>query len=96
MQWPSEMIVYILTYIFISFISATTESAEVVWGVLYLSLTVVDVPRNTAVIVAFLLALYQEHQLLPADAIVLHLACANLLVVGVCCLLETLASFPQP
>ncbi|XP_041745205.1 olfactory receptor class A-like protein 1 [Coregonus clupeaformis] len=69
------------------------ESEEVVRGMLYLFLTVVGVPGNTAVIVAFLLALYQEHQLLPADAIVLHLACANLLVVGVRCLLETLATF---
>ncbi|XP_035633460.1 olfactory receptor class A-like protein 1 [Oncorhynchus keta] len=69
------------------------ESEEVVRGMLYLSLTVVGVPGNIAVIVAFLLARYQEHQLLPADAIVLHLACANLLVVSVRCLLETLATF---
>ncbi|KAM9859299.1 olfactory receptor class A related 2 [Aulostomus maculatus] len=61
-------------------------------GMLYLSLTVVGVPGNIVVILAFLLLLYQENQLLPADAIVLHLACANLLVVGVRCLLETLAS----
>lgn len=62
-------------------------------GMLYLSLTVVGVPGNTAVILAFLLLLYHESRLLPADIIVLHLACANLLVVGVRCLLETLASF---
>uniref|UniRef100_UPI003AADE06A olfactory receptor class A related 2 n=1 Tax=Centroberyx gerrardi TaxID=166262 RepID=UPI003AADE06A len=68
-------------------------SEEFVRGMLYLSLTVVGVPGNTAVILAFLLALYQENRLLPADAIILHLACVNLLVVGVRCLLETLASF---
>ncbi|XP_070707638.1 olfactory receptor class A related 2 [Pempheris klunzingeri] len=68
-------------------------SEEFVRGMLYLSLTVVGVPGNIAVILAFLLLLYQEKLLLPADAIVLHLACANLLVVGVRCLLETLASF---
>lgn len=68
-------------------------SEEFVRGMLYLSLTAVGVPGNTAVILAFLLLLYNENQLLPADAIVLHLACANLLVVGVRCLLETLASF---
>lgn len=69
------------------------QSAEFVRGMLYLSLTVVGVPGNAAVILAFLLLLYQESRLLPADAIVLHLACANLLVVGVRCLLEFLASF---
>ncbi|KAM7401739.1 hypothetical protein PAMP_017033 [Pampus punctatissimus] len=68
-------------------------SEEFVRGMLYLSLTVVGVPGNTAVIVAFFLLLYYENRLLPADAIVLHLACVNLLVVGVRCLLETLASF---
>ncbi|XP_070849982.1 olfactory receptor class A related 2 [Chaetodon trifascialis] len=68
-------------------------SDEFVRGMLYLSLTVVGVPGNTAVILAFLLLLYQENQLLPADAIILHLARVNLLVVGVRCLLETLASF---
>ncbi|XP_072308976.1 olfactory receptor class A related 2 [Eucyclogobius newberryi] len=62
-------------------------------SMLYLSLTVVGVPGNVAVIMAFLLLLYRENRLLPADAIVLHLACANLLVVGVRCLLETLESF---
>ncbi|XP_049430254.1 olfactory receptor class A-like protein 1 [Epinephelus fuscoguttatus] len=62
-------------------------------GMLYLSLTVVGVPGNATVILAFLLLLYQENRLLPADAIILHLACVNLLVVGVRCLLETLASF---
>nr|XP_019952173.1 PREDICTED: vomeronasal type-1 receptor 3-like [Paralichthys olivaceus]XP_019952174.1 PREDICTED: vomeronasal type-1 receptor 3-like [Paralichthys olivaceus] len=69
-------------------------SSEVfVRGMLYLSLTVIGVPGNTAVILAFLLLLHQENRLLPADAIVLHLACMNLLVVGVRCLLETLVSF---
>ncbi|XP_035518188.1 olfactory receptor class A-like protein 1 [Morone saxatilis] len=68
-------------------------SVEFVRGMLYVSLTVVGVPGNAAVILAFLLLLYQENRLLPADAIVLHLACANLMVVGVRCLLETLASF---
>uniref|UniRef100_A0A3Q1C3L5 Vomeronasal type-1 receptor n=1 Tax=Amphiprion ocellaris TaxID=80972 RepID=A0A3Q1C3L5_AMPOC len=67
-------------------------SEEFVRGMLYLSLTVMGVPGNTAVIVAFLLLLHQESRLLAADAIVLHLACANLLVVGIRCLLETLAS----
>ena len=62
-------------------------------GLLYLSLTAVGLPGNVAVIAAFLLAYHQERRLLPADAIVLHLACANLLVVGVRCLLEVLASF---
>ncbi|XP_024915927.1 olfactory receptor class A related 2 [Cynoglossus semilaevis] len=65
-------------------------------GMLYLSLTVVGVPGNSAVILAFLLLLHKENRLLPADAIVLHLACANLLVVAVRCLLETLASFHLP
>ncbi|GAA6216836.1 vomeronasal type-1 receptor 1-like [Lates japonicus] len=68
-------------------------SEEFVRGMLYLSLTIVGVPGNTAVILAFLLLLHQESRLLPADAIVLHLASVNLLVVGVRCLLETLASF---
>ncbi|XP_008278529.1 olfactory receptor class A related 2 [Stegastes partitus] len=67
-------------------------SEEFVRGMLYLSLTVVGVPGNTAVIVAFLILFYQERRLLAADAIVLHLACANLLVVAIRCLLETLAS----
>ncbi|XP_071350160.1 olfactory receptor class A related 2 [Trachinotus anak] len=69
------------------------SSEQFVRGMLYLSLTVVGVPGNTAVILAFLLLLHRENRLLPADAIILHLACANLLVVGVRCLLETLASF---
>lgn len=58
-----------------------------------MSLTVVGVPSNTVVILALLLLLFQENQLLPADAIILHLACTNLLVVGVRCFLVTLASF---
>uniref|UniRef100_A0A8C5CLR6 Vomeronasal type-1 receptor n=1 Tax=Gadus morhua TaxID=8049 RepID=A0A8C5CLR6_GADMO len=62
-------------------------------AMLYLTLTVVGVPGNLAVIWAFLLALHQERRLLPADTILLHLASVNLLVVGVRCLLETLASF---
>lgn len=69
------------------------QSDKFVRGMLYLSLTVVGVPGNAAVILAFLLLLYQENRLLPVDAIVLHLASVNLLVVGVRCLLETLASF---
>ncbi|KAM8867028.1 olfactory receptor class A related 2 [Synchiropus picturatus] len=59
---------------------------------LYLSLTVVGVPGNTVVILSLLLLLYQKNQLLPAETIMLHLACVNLLVVGVRCLAETLAS----
>lgn len=74
-------------------VSAGMPSEEFTRGFLYLSLTVVGVPSNTAVILALLLLLYQENRLLPADAIVLHLACTNLLVVGVRCLLVTLASF---
>ncbi|XP_034023539.1 olfactory receptor class A-like protein 1 [Thalassophryne amazonica] len=68
-------------------------SEEFVRGMLYVSLTVVGIPGNSAVVLAFLLLLHQESRLLPADAIVLHLACANLLVVVVRCLLETIASF---
>ncbi|XP_078103634.1 olfactory receptor class A related 2 [Sander vitreus] len=68
-------------------------SEEFVRGMLYLFLTVVGVPGNASIILAFLLLLYQENRLHPADVIVLHLACVNLLVVGVRCLLETLASF---
>ncbi|XP_038147159.1 olfactory receptor class A-like protein 1 [Cyprinodon tularosa] len=70
-------------------------SDKSVRGMLFLSLTVVGVPGNIAVIVAFLLLIRQESLLLAADAIVLHLACANLLVVLVRCLLEMLASFRQ-
>ncbi|KAL6464229.1 hypothetical protein MHYP_G00265460 [Metynnis hypsauchen] len=62
-------------------------------GLLYLSLAVFGVPGNCAVISAFLLALHRKGHLLPADAIVLHLASTNLLVVGVRCVLETLATF---
>lgn len=69
------------------------SSEEFTRGFLSLSLTVVGVPSNTAVILALLLLLYEENRLLPADAIVLHLACTNLLVVGVRCLLVGLASF---
>ncbi|XP_037106849.1 olfactory receptor class A-like protein 1 [Syngnathus acus] len=68
-------------------------SEELVRGMLYLSLSAVGVPGNLTVILAFLSAHYQDKRLLPADAIVLHLACVNLMVVGVRCLLETLASF---
>ena len=56
-------------------------------GMLYMSLTVVGVPGIIAVITVFFLLLFQENRLFPADAIVLHLACANLLVVGVRCLI---------
>ncbi|KAA0711695.1 Vomeronasal type-1 receptor 97 [Triplophysa tibetana] len=62
-------------------------------GMLFLSLTVMGVLGNGAVICAFLLAMYREGRLLPADAIVLHLASTNLMVVGVRCLLEVLATF---
>ncbi|KAM6927254.1 olfactory receptor class A related 2 [Xenentodon cancila] len=68
-------------------------SEEFVRGMLYLSLTVVGVPGNAAVIVAFLLLIYEDNCLLAADAIVLHLACVNLVLVLVRCLLEALASF---
>ncbi|XP_074525068.1 olfactory receptor class A related 2 [Halichoeres trimaculatus] len=68
-------------------------SEEFIRGMLYMSLTVVGVPGNSAVILAFLLLLYKENTLLPADVIVLHLACVNFLVVGIRCLLETIASF---
>nr|XP_061814079.1 olfactory receptor class A-like protein 1 [Nerophis lumbriciformis] len=68
-------------------------SEELVRGMLYLSLTAVGIPGNLAVILAFLLVLYHDNRLLAADAIVLHLACVNLNVVAVRCLLETLASF---
>lgn len=72
---------------------AGMQSDLFVRGMLYLFLTVVGVPGNAAIILAFLLLLYQEKQLFLADAIVLHLASINLLVVGVRSLLETLASF---
>ncbi|XP_072522631.1 olfactory receptor class A related 2 [Salminus brasiliensis] len=62
-------------------------------GLLYLFLPMFGIPGNCTVIWAFLRALHQEGSLLPADAIVLHLACANLLVVGVRCVFETLANF---
>ncbi|XP_015463190.2 olfactory receptor class A-like protein 1 [Astyanax mexicanus] len=62
-------------------------------GLLYLFLPVFGVPGNCAVIWAFLLALRQEGTLLPADAIVLHLACANLLVVSCRCVFEVFANF---
>jgi len=68
-------------------------SEEFVRGMLYLSLTIVGVPGNATVIMAFLLLIYEEKRLLAADAIILHLACTNLLVVVVRCLLESLASF---
>ncbi|XP_061076695.1 olfactory receptor class A-like protein 1 [Conger conger] len=69
------------------------ESDMLTRGLLYLFLMVVGVPGNSTVIWAFLHLGYSERKLLPADAIVLHLACVNLLVVGVRCLLETLATF---
>lgn len=62
-------------------------------GLLYLSLAVAGIPGNIAVIYAFLMALHQERRLLTADAIVLHLALANLLVVAVRCVLEVFATF---
>lgn len=75
---------------------ADMPSEEFVRGMLYMSLTVVGVPGNSTVILAFLLLLCQEKTLLPADAIVLHLACVNFLVVCIRCLLETIASFHLP
>lgn len=62
-------------------------------GLLYLFLAVAGIPGNIAVIYAFLRALHQERRLLTADAIVLHLALANLLVVAVRCVLEVFATF---
>ncbi|XP_067253126.1 olfactory receptor class A related 2 [Chanodichthys erythropterus] len=62
-------------------------------GLLFLSLAVTGVPGNTIVICAFLSLAYHEGRLSPADAIVLHLASANLAVVAVRCLLEVLATF---
>ncbi|KAI5093742.1 olfactory receptor class A related 2 [Silurus meridionalis] len=62
-------------------------------GLLYLSLAVAGIPGNLAVIYAFLAALHHERRLFTADAIVLHLALANLLVVGVRCVLEVVATF---
>ncbi|XP_077428894.1 olfactory receptor class A related 2 [Vanacampus margaritifer] len=68
-------------------------SEVLVRGMLYLSLSAVGVPGNLVVITAFLSVLYQDKRLLTADAIVLHLACVNLMVVAARCLPETLASF---
>ncbi|XP_029006407.1 olfactory receptor class A-like protein 1 [Betta splendens] len=69
------------------------SSEDLTRGLLYLSLTVVGVPGNAAVVLALLLLLHRRRRLLPPDAILLHLACSNLLVVGVRCLLVTVASF---
>lgn len=77
----------------ILFLSAGMTSDKLVRAMLFLSLTVIGVPGNIVVIVAFVLVIHQESWLLAADVIVLHLACANLLVVLVRCLLEMLASF---
>lgn len=74
-------------------ISTGMQSTQFVRGVLYLSLTVVGAPGNTCVILAYLILLYKENQLLPADVIILHLACANLVLVVGRCLPEFLASF---
>ncbi|XP_054640797.1 olfactory receptor class A-like protein 1 [Dunckerocampus dactyliophorus] len=68
-------------------------SEEFIRGMLYLSLTVVGIPGNTAIILAFVSVLHWDNRLLAADVIVLHLAFVNLLVVTMRCLLETLASF---
>ncbi|XP_051764039.1 olfactory receptor class A-like protein 1 [Ctenopharyngodon idella] len=62
-------------------------------GLLFLSLAVTGVPGNAVVICAFLSLAYHDGHLSPADAIVLHLASANLAVVAVRCLLEVLATF---
>lgn len=69
------------------------NSDAVTRGLLFLSLTAAGVPGNAAVIFAFISAAFHEGRLSPADAIVLHLASANLMVVGIRCLLEVLASF---
>lgn len=69
------------------------ESEMTTRGIFYLSLTVLGVPGNSVVIWAFVQLSFCAGHLLPADAIVLHLAFANLMVVGVRCLLETLATF---
>lgn len=74
-------------------ISTGMRSVEFFRGILYLSLTVVGAPGNSCVILAYLILLYQENRLLPADVIILHLACTNLLVVVARCLLEFLVSF---
>lgn len=71
------------------------ESEILVRGLLYVSLTVLNVPGNSIVICAFLHLAYHERHLMPADNIVLHLASANLMV-GVRCLLESLATFKIP
>ncbi|NP_001091865.1 olfactory receptor class A related 2 [Danio rerio] len=65
----------------------------VIRGLLFLSLVLVGVPGNTAVICGFILLVRREGRLSPADAIVLHLCSANLVVVSVRCLLEVLATF---
>lgn len=72
---------------------STGMQVEFIRGILYLSLTVVGTPGNICVILAYLILLYQENRLLPADVIILHLSCVNLLVVVLRCLLEFLASF---
>lgn len=69
------------------------ESEILIRGLLYISLTVLGVPGNSIVIWAFLHLAYNERHLMPADSIVLHLASVNLIVVGVRCLLESLATF---
>ncbi|XP_059399327.1 olfactory receptor class A-like protein 1 [Carassius carassius] len=62
-------------------------------GLLFLTLAVTGVPGNIVVICAFLSLVYHEGRLSPTDTIVLHLASSNLMVVGVRCLLEVLATF---
>ncbi|XP_052394083.1 olfactory receptor class A-like protein 1 [Carassius gibelio] len=62
-------------------------------GLLFLSLAVTGVPGNIVVICAFLSVVYHEGRLSPTESIVLHLASSNLMVVGVRCLLEVLATF---
>ncbi|XP_006628550.1 olfactory receptor class A-like protein 1 [Lepisosteus oculatus] len=65
----------------------------VIRGMLYLFLVVVGVPGNLAVIWAFCHIMRSERKLMPADAIVLHLAAVNLLVAAVRCSFEALAAF---
>ncbi|XP_067272646.1 olfactory receptor class A related 2 [Pseudorasbora parva] len=69
------------------------EADALTRGLLFLSLAVTGVPGNAAVIWAFLSLAFLEARLAPADAILLHLASANLAVVGVRCPLEVLATF---
>ncbi|MBN3297417.1 VN1R1 protein, partial [Amia calva] len=69
------------------------NSQAIIRGVLYLTLTLLGVPGNLLVMWAFCHLALCDRKLLPADAIVLHLASVNFLVVAVRCFLEMLAAF---